>query len=216
MLAMARVEGGGMNSALESIRQAIQLGPRNEQYVYNLGLVYASGKKWDLARKIFERVKNSNNPQLAAAARSQLQEMQFAQKHGIPTQRSAPASPKDTSSNTGRSAKQESSAKQQTAEREVENSEAGPKPKMEQPAPATGAIQFVKGKLVTVDCSHAPAAVLTVVAGAKTLKLRTPDFKSLMVIGADAFSCAWENRRVSINYRASGKTAGDLVSVEVQ
>jgi hypothetical protein len=58
--------------------------------------------------------------------------------------------------------------------------------------------------------------VLTVVSGSKTLKLRTPDFKSLTVIGADTFSCTWENRRVSINYRASGKTGGDLVSVEVQ
>lgn len=44
MLAMARVEGGGPTSALEAIRAAIQLSPRNDQYLYNLGLVYALGK----------------------------------------------------------------------------------------------------------------------------------------------------------------------------
>jgi Flp pilus assembly protein TadD len=215
MLAMARVEGGGMNSALEAIRQAIQLGPRKEQYIYNLGVVYASGKKWDAAREIFERVQSSSNPQLAAAARSQLQEMQFAQKYGIPAQHPASDSSKAMAAKNTRPS--EHIGKQEPPGEKEENGEPGEPAKKEQTAePSLGAIQFVKGRLVSVDCSQPPAAVLTVVSGNKTLKLRTHDFKSLTVIGADSFSCTWQNRRVSINYRAAGKSGGDLVSVEVQ
>jgi hypothetical protein len=89
----------------------------------------------------------------------------------------------------------------------------------EPPTPAQPdkrAIQFLKGKLVSVDCSPAPSAILTVSAGAKVLKLRTQDYKSLTLIGADDFSCDWKGRTVAVNYRAGGKADGDLVSIEVQ
>jgi hypothetical protein len=55
-----------------------------------------------------------------------------------------------------------------------------------------------------------------VTSGAVVLKLRTPDYKSLLLIGADAFSCEWSNRAVSVNYKAGGISDGDLVSVEVR
>jgi hypothetical protein len=67
-----------------------------------------------------------------------------------------------------------------------------------------------------VDCSQPPAAVLTVVSGAVALKLRTVDYKSLLLIGADQFSCAWTNRSVSVNYKTGGLSDGDLVSLEVR
>jgi hypothetical protein len=57
---------------------------------------------------------------------------------------------------------------------------------------------------------------LTVAAGARVLKLRTENYKSLMLIAADDFSCDWKSRPVAVNYRAGGKADGDLVSVEVQ
>jgi hypothetical protein len=84
------------------------------------------------------------------------------------------------------------------------------------PQPDKRPIQFLKGKIVAVDCSQPPSAVLTVSAGAKVLKLRTADYKSLTLIGADNFSCDWRIRPASVNYRAGGKADGDLVSVEVQ
>ncbi len=77
-------------------------------------------------------------------------------------------------------------------------------------------MQFLKGKLLRVDCSQPPVAVLSVVAGAKTLKLRTEDYKSVLLIGEDNFSCAWTNRSVAVNYKAGGKSDGDLVSLELQ
>ncbi|HET7441355.1 MAG TPA: hypothetical protein VFJ47_08640, partial [Terriglobales bacterium] len=190
MLAMARVEGGGMNSALEAIRAAIQLSPRNEQYVYNLGLVYLSGKKWDPARAIFERLQTSRDPRLAAAAASQLQEIQAKQKYGIPLQHPASANEKPPVPTP------QTTAAPQVSQPEPEVQDTERKP--EAPHPATGPIEFAKGKLVSVDCSRAPIAVLTIIVKGKMLKLQTPDYKSLTLIGADTFSCQWEDRQVSV------------------
>jgi hypothetical protein len=77
-------------------------------------------------------------------------------------------------------------------------------------------IQFLKGKLISIDCSQDMAATLTVSAGMKILKLHTPDYKSLTLVGADQFSCDWRGRQVSVNFRARGKDEGDLVTLELQ
>ena len=76
--------------------------------------------------------------------------------------------------------------------------------------------KFVKGRLLDVDCSHAPAAILTVAAGGTELKLRAADYKSLLLIGADDFSCEWHDRQVTVNYKPGGAADGDLVSLEVR
>ncbi len=76
--------------------------------------------------------------------------------------------------------------------------------------------KFLQGRLVDVDCSKTPAAVLTVTSGSTVLKLRTADYKSLLLIGADAFSCAWSDRSVAVNYKSGGLSDGDIVSLEVR
>jgi hypothetical protein len=76
--------------------------------------------------------------------------------------------------------------------------------------------QYLKGKLVTVDCSQSPSATLTIASGARTVKLRTDDFRSLLLIGAEQFSCEWRDRPVSVNYKAAGQGSGDLVSLEIR
>ena len=222
MLGMARVEGGGMNSALEAIRAAIQLSPRKEQYVFNLGLVYVAWKKWEPAHAIFERLKDSSNPRLAAAADSQLQEMATRQKYGIPPQK--PAAPPGADIKPGTAVQaavsnSKSRPPRQSSSTPEEATTTAPDKSAEtrtESAPAPGPIQFLKGKLMAVDCSHPPAAILSILANGRTLHLRTPDYKSLTLVGADTFSCAWENRQISINYRPAGKTGGDLVSLELR
>ena len=87
---------------------------------------------------------------------------------------------------------------------------------LEETEPDKRPTQFVKGILLAVDCSHMPAAVLTVNAGSRSLKLRTADYKTLLVMGENNLSCDWKNRKVSVNYKPGGMVDGDLVSVEVQ
>ncbi len=198
MLGMARIEGGGAASALEAMKQAVALSPRNEQYVFNLGQVQEAAKKWDAAEEIFGRLKSSSNPQIAAAARQQLDELPTVRKYGISPsapKRVTPSSPFDELD--------------QEAQKRAQEQAHDPT------VPDRRPTQFAKGILVSVDCSHAPAAVLTVNTG-RSLKLHVADYKSLLVIGEDQFSCDWKNRRVAINYKAGGSADGDLVSLEMQ
>ena len=198
MLAMARIEGGGTASALESIKQAIALSPRNEQYVLNLGQIQEAAKKWDAAQEIFERLKSSSNPLIAVAAHKQLDELPTVRKYGI-----SPSAPKRVTQSSP------FDELEQEAQKRAQEQEHGPTALDKRPT------QFAKGVLVSVDCSHAPAAVLIVNIG-KSLRLRVADYKSLLLMGEDQFSCDWKNLKVAVNYKAGTTGEGDLVSLEVQ
>jgi hypothetical protein len=76
--------------------------------------------------------------------------------------------------------------------------------------------KYVQGRLLAVDCSQAPTAILTVTSEGAQLKLRAGDYKSLLLIGADDFSCSWRDRKVSVNYKPGGLADGDVVSLEMR
>jgi len=82
-------------------------------------------------------------------------------------------------------------------------------------APDPGGVLFLKGTLIAVECSSA-AATLTVQSEGKTWKMLTSDYKHLILIGGDEFSCGWHDRKVAINYHKTQSDAGDLVSLELQ
>jgi hypothetical protein len=207
MLGVARVEGGGINSALEAQRQAIALAPRNVEYQFNLGQIYVAGKKWDLAREVFTRLKAGPDRVAAAAAKQQLDDLETLQKYGVRPQRAgesaAPAGAASTPAVTANSAEDD------------EDADTAPKPVAPKPG-TTGPVQFLKGKIVSSDCSKPPEATVTILSGMTTYKMHASDYKSLPVIGEDQFSCEWKNRLVSVNYRTAGKNQGELVSIEVR
>jgi hypothetical protein len=89
-------------------------------------------------------------------------------------------------------------------------------PAQEAESVAGGAMRFIKGKLVAVDCSGAPQAVLIIRWAAKSMKFHIHDSAHLVLIGADDFSCNWTNKNVAINYRERTDGEGDVVSLEVQ
>jgi tetratricopeptide (TPR) repeat protein len=206
MLGMARVEGGGINSALEAQRQAIALAPRNAEYQFNLGQIYVAGKKWDLAREMFARLKAGPDRVAAAAAKQELEDMETLQKYGVRPQRAGESAARAGAASTP-------AAAANTAE--DEDAYAPPKPTPAKPG-TTGPVQFLKGKIVSSDCSKTPEVIVTILSGMTTYKLHASDYKSLLVIGEDQFSCEWKNRLVSVNYRAVGKNEGELVSIEVR
>ena len=204
LLATVHMKGGAQVAAMQAERAAIQLSPRNQQYVYNMAEIYIADKKWEAAVTLLERLKASGNPQIAAAARDRLGTIPNEQKYGISAAAAAAASKLSTQPSPFDVLEQDA-AKRAAADK----------------APSTGTAdkrpaKFLQGRLVGVDCSQSPAAVLTVTSGGVVLKLRTADYKSLPLIGADAFSCAWNDRAVSVNYKAGGMADGDLVSVEVR
>ncbi len=229
MLAMAQLEGGGIHAAMDSMRATIQLAPRNLTYLLNMAQIYMAGKNWDAATALLERLKTSPDPQIAKSATEQLEGLPTLKKYGVLPQAESKPQPTGTSSASSSSATSptpsSSTAKTQAAAQpktQTQNSQSDevsvdqPEQPPAPPQPDKRPIQFLKGKIIAVDCSQAPSAILTVSGGAKVLKLRTDNYKSLMVMGADGFSCEWKGRTVAVNYRAGGTADGDLVSVELE
>jgi hypothetical protein len=206
LLAVARNEGGGPAAAMQAERAAMTLSPRDERYVYHLAQIYIASKKYDAADALLERLKASADPQIATLARELLDRAGAERKYGIPLGASA-TQPKLAPQKSPFDVLEEDAAKRAAAEKSAAS---GGGPGDKRPP------RFLKGRLVDVDCSQSPAAILTVAAGSTELKLRAADYKSLLLIGADDFSCEWHDRQVTVNYKPGGLTDGDLVSLEVR
>jgi hypothetical protein len=206
LLAVARNSGGSSTAALQAERQAMTLSPRNELYVLHLAEIYVSSRKWDSAGSLLDRLKSSSNPQLAAQARDLLMQANTQRKYGVPANSNGAGQPKYEAQKSPFDVLEEDAAKRDTAD--TAGSPDGPGDRR--------ATKFVKGRLVGVDCSKAPMAILTVHSDQGTLKLRIADYKSLLLIGADDFSCEWRDRQITANYKSSSAGSGDLVSLEMR
>ena len=227
MLAMAQLEGGGVHAAMDSMHAAIQLNPRSQNYLLNMAQIYLAGKDWDAATALLDHLKTSADPQIAKTAREQLEGLPTLKKYGVLPQNATQPQSQQTAPSSTPSSTASSSTSRKPAQppRKVakpnplpddEESEDHPDQPPARPQPDKRPIQYLRGKLMAVDCSQAPSAVLTVSAGTRVLKLRTEDYKSLALVGADEFSCEWKSRPVEVNYKAGGKADGDLVSVELE
>lgn len=218
MLAVAQTEGGGLRAATDSIRAAIQLSPRKPNYVLELARIYEAGKNWDAATALLQQLATNSDAKVASAASKDLQDLPYIKKYGIPPASSAASSSKVLTGSAADMPVSSAIPKANTSSPAAPASEENEESSEQAPAAPQidkRLIQYTKGKLISVDCSQAPAAVVTVSTGAKTMRLRTADYKALMLVGVDAFSCDWTNRPVSVNYKAGGKADGDLVSLEV-
>ena len=211
MLGWAQLQGGGPNAAIQSMKMAVQLAPREEGYQLRLAQAYFSAKKFPEASEILTRLKQSDDRQIASAAAKDLSDLPFLEKYGVPPEdASAPKQVTSAStSNAGMAQKKEVSD-------DDDDDQPAPKPASLEPKIDRRPVKFLKVRILSVDCSKAPAAALSVSAGSRKLTMNVADYKSVALIGADKFSCAWKNMPVNINYRASGKTTGDLVSIEIQ
>jgi len=204
LLGIARNEGGSTPAAMQAERAAIGLSPRNELYAYHLAQIYVASKKWEASQILLDRLKASSNPQMVALAKELLERAGAERKYGIPL--GTLPQPKLAPQKSPFDVLEEDAAKRDAAEKAAQS--AGPEDKR--------TTKFVKGRLVTVDCSQTPAAVLTISAEGTTLKLRAADYKSLLLIGADDFSCDWRDRQVTVNYKPGGAANGDVVSLEMR
>jgi tetratricopeptide (TPR) repeat protein len=203
LMALGRNEGGTTTEAMQAERAAMSLSPRNELYVYHMAQIYIAAKKWDAAQALLERLKTGNNPRLVQLAKERLDEIGNQRKYGMavangPQEQLAPQkSPFDVLNQDA--AQRAAQEKQQQTTDQAD----------------TRPAKFVKGRLIAVDCAEPPIAILTISAHGSILKLRAADYKSLLLIGADEFSCDWHDRQVDANYKPGGQSDGDLVSLEI-
>ena len=206
LLAVARNSGGGPAAALQAERAAIGLSPRDDRYAFHLAQIYVTSKKWDAANSLLDRLKGSADPQIVAQARELIDQAGTERRYGIPASAGSAAQPKFAPQKSPFDVLEEDAAKRAAAA-ETESSA---------PPPDTRPGKFSKGRLLSVDCSQSPSALLMVSVGGSVLRLLTSDYKSLLLIGADNFSCDWKDRQVTVNYKPRGARDGDLISLEVR
>lgn len=210
MLGWARLAGGGGNAAVESMKQAVQLSPRDEEYQLRLARAYLAAKKFDDSTAILERLKLSQDPRVAQAASKDLEDLPFLKKYGVAPQDAAASAKSNPSA-----APNQKSAKDDDEDSDSDQPASSSSPVNVKTTIDKRPVIFLKATLLSVDCSKPPAAVISVSRRGKILKFRTLDYKSLAVIGPTDFSCGWKSILVNLNYRAGGKMDGDLVSIEI-
>ena len=208
LLGFTQAFSGEPEKGISTMKKALELSPRNEHYMFNLASVCLANQKVDEAIVILQKLSGSGDPEIAMRARQALeqatsfkQQMEVYKAGGatvqLHLQKRGGESTADGSSEEGLSATEDAVAEKPT--------DAPPPP-----------MHFVKGKLVTIDCSAAPQAVLTVSSGAKSLKVHVRDSAHVVLIGVDQFSCDWKNKNVAVNYRERPNGDGDVVSLELQ
>jgi tetratricopeptide (TPR) repeat protein len=196
LLAYVDSVDGDNDEAMRNQLKAVTLSPRNNFYQMNLATYQMRAEKFDQASELLKNLVAGGDPSVAAAARQnleQLQAMQNWKKENPNGNISFDAQRVDTEADT-------------PASLQVDTVKELPS----QP------VAFLKGKLIGVNCSAEPQAILEIKSANKTFHLRAKDRAKLPLIGAEQFSCAWKDKAVAVNYREVGEGAGDLISLEFQ
>ncbi|MDP9268164.1 MAG: tetratricopeptide repeat protein [Acidobacteriota bacterium] len=225
-----------MDQAIDSVVKALKLTARNDLYRLALARMYGEAKRWDDASALLAYLKDSNDPEIARqaaedAARGErrrnapkrtgrFDERPRPSSYDAPKWRTKPATQPATRPNTAARTNAPADASDSDAASEAQDPDDAAAARRTAPAkPDSRPILFLKGKLTSVACRPGGTATLTVTqtqGKKKTLQLATPDYKKLVLIGADAFACDWRDVNVAVNYRQSSATTGDLISLELQ
>lgn len=200
LLAYAQAVCGEPERGLTTMKKAVELSPRNEGYQFNLANIYMANRKVDEAIALLRVLAGSDTPGVAMQAQAAL-----AQAEDV-KERSKSYQPRiETRTADGEGTRDSAGISEGRIEAKIEVDDGPPTP-----------VHFMKGKLAAVDCSAAPQAWLSVVAGGRSFKLHVGDTNHLVVLGADKFSCDWKNKSVALNYRERKNGEGDVVSLELQ
>lgn len=195
------------SEAVRVMQHAVKLAPRNDQFKANLATQLMNNRQFDESMALWEKLKLSSDPAVAAQATRTLARM--TELKGRNMLQVAVENESDITAPQWRRSP-DAPPPSEDEDSDSDQQDKGPKPD-------TRPIHFVKGVLQEVDCSAKPGATFTVVTAAKKkMTLKVKNTGEVAVIGADKFNCDWRQTRVSVNYRESGPDSGDVVSVELK
>jgi tetratricopeptide (TPR) repeat protein len=201
LLAFAQSASGDPAKAITTMQKALAISPRNETYLFNMANLYLTNRQSEQAIALLQSLRSSSNREVAshaAAALAQAEQFRSMVQDGTAVYGPGKMVQRETSSDSAENATAISPGPPATMPRN------------------SGATKYVRGVLTNVDCSAPPLAILTVVSGAKNLKMKVADTNHIVLIGADAFSCSWNKQKVALNYRETSEGEGNVVSLEVQ
>jgi Tfp pilus assembly protein PilF len=194
LLAFAQSASGKTADAIASIQKALAISPRNDNYLFNLANFYMGNRQPDKAIPLLQSLQSSGNPAIASQAAGLLAQVQQFQKMTQP--------------------EPEDDANDEVVTRSNPPEETRAAPAL--PLTPSGPAKFLVGKLMSVDCTAPPEALLTVVSGTTTWKMKVADSGHVVLIGADNFSCDWNKKKVALNYRETSPGEGSVISLEIQ
>jgi hypothetical protein len=199
LLAFARISIEDKKGAVEAARRAVELNPRNPDYRMNLAQMYALSQQWEGALAVLKTLEKSDVPEVVDRAedfQARVEAMREYAQRGVRVEGYSQGT-QTNSPPVG-----------------LPPAEADAPPV--QSSTTSRAVRFTRGKLIKVDCSAKPEAVLTVTNALKTWKLKVADTGQIVLIGAKSLGCDWTNKEVAVNFRETGAGEGTVVSLEVQ
>jgi len=194
LLAFAQSTAGDPARALETMRKAIAIDPRNENYRFNLANIYLANRQPEQATPILQSLQKTSSPEMASRVASVLESIRRAQEFN---------------------ASEFTLAHREEAEAATDSA-INARPAPMSGGPKWGPPIFLRGTISAVDCSVEPSAVLTLSSGSKTIKLKIADRSHVILIGADQFSCSWTKKKAAVNYRQSEAGDTSVMSLEIQ
>jgi Flp pilus assembly protein TadD len=179
--------------AEQNIRHAVELSPVDETYQLNLAVVLLNEHKTKEGMTLLTALSHSIDADLAHQA---TQILASAGSVGLGSD--------DESLDNEATATPVAGAPAESASPKTKGIDLDQRP-----------LAVLTGKIVSVDCSASPAAVLTIFSSGKTYHLRVADREKLLLIHAGKFSCDWKDIKAMASYRDAGDMQGDLVSLEL-
>ena len=203
LLAFAQSTGGDSGQAIGTMRKALAISPRNENYIVNLANLYLANRQPDETIALLQSLHIEDNPALASQVSFTLaQAQQFRQMRRVGADPPGMGMVAVRHENLAEDTSLPSSPELAVSQARAQTSG----------SPA----KFLRGTLTNVDCSKSPLATLTVVSGTKTWKMSVADRNHLILIGAEQFSCDWHKQKVALNYRETSEGEGSVFSLEIQ
>jgi Tfp pilus assembly protein PilF len=200
LLAISQMNTQKPEQALASMKHAVALSPRNDFYRLTLAQIMISTNQVGDAKALLTVLQSSTDPQVAEHATQLMANADVVAEQKKRWAEQGISSYKDVTDPRWKPKEGAKSSDEDAPEKSA--------------APDTRKIEYVKGTLLSVNCAD-PAATVTVTAAGRKWQFKTPDYKKLVLIGADDFNCTWKNVKASINYKSNGPGQGDLVSLEV-
>jgi tetratricopeptide (TPR) repeat protein len=204
LLGLAELSSGNTKPALANLQRASALRPRSDRYYLNLARAYEAAGNLDAARNLVLYARAGSDVAVSAEAAEMLNELGHQKKRqqqweAMGMQPDAAATPSKYDN------LQDAIAEDEKAEA------AGKSPGA---APDTRKTEYMKGRIVGVECGAAPQAILRVSSAGRTWQMHVADRNTIVLIGVDHFDCTWHDTPASINYKRSGNLQGELVSLE--
>jgi tetratricopeptide (TPR) repeat protein len=203
LLGLVELSDGETKAALANLGRASTLAPRRDRYYLNLGRAYEAAGNLDAARNLMRYASAGGDAALSREAEDSL--AQLGKEHKRHQQwESAGLLPDPNLKHSRYENLQEAIDQDREAEAKGKSMAAPPDMRT---------VEYLQGRIVSVECGS-PGAILKVSSAGRIWQMHVADRNAIVLIGVDRFDCGWRDAAVSINYKRSGDLQGDLISLE--